>query len=141
MLPKDYAGDFEKNPVGTGPFTLTAYTTKQSAQFAKNPTYWQSGLPYLDGVTVSYAEEQAQTLQLQSGSQDMQLSTPFQGSQGLLGDPNVKIVSTPSTQMREVQMRVDKAPFTDKKCTPGGRLLPRPAGAARQPVRWQGPDR
>jgi peptide/nickel transport system substrate-binding protein len=114
ILPKDYNGDFEKSPVGTGPFTMTAYTAKQSATFKKNPTYWQTGLPYLDGAVFTYADEQAQTLQLQAGSQDMQLSTPFQGSQSLLADPNIKVVSTPSTQMREVQMRVDKAPFDNK---------------------------
>jgi peptide/nickel transport system substrate-binding protein len=114
VLPKDYAGDFQKNPVGTGPFTMESFVAKQSAQFTKNPTYWQSGLPYLDALTFTYAEKQAQTLQLQSGSQDMQLSTPYQGSQGLFSDPNITVVSTPSTQMREVQMRVDKAPFDNK---------------------------
>ena len=114
ILPKNYNGNFEKSPVGTGPFTLSAYTSKQSATFKKNPTYWQKGLPYLDGAIFTYADEQAQTLQLQAGNQDMQLSTPFQGSQALFSDPNIKIVSTPSTQMREVQMRVDKAPFDNK---------------------------
>ncbi len=114
ILPQNYDGNFEKNPVGTGPFTMTAYTAKQSATFTKNPSYWQQGLPYLDGAVFTYADDQAQTLQLQAGSQDMQLSTPFQGSQALLTDPNIKVVSTPSTQMREVQMRVDKAPFDNK---------------------------
>ena len=114
ILPANYAGDFEKNPVGTGPFMMTAYTAKQTATFKKNPTYWQQGLPYLDGAVFTYADEQAQTLQLQAGSQDMQLSTPFQGSQSLIADPNMAIKSTPSTQMREVQMRVDKAPFDQK---------------------------
>ncbi len=114
ILPQNYDGNFEKNPVGTGPFTMTAYTAKQSATFKKNPSYWQQGLPYLDGAVFTYADDQAQTLQLQAGSQDMQLSTPFQGSQSLIADPNIKMVSTPSTQMREVQMRVDKAPFDNK---------------------------
>jgi peptide/nickel transport system substrate-binding protein len=114
ILPKDYAGDFEKNPVGTGPFTMEAYTVKQSATFKKNASYWQAGAPYLDGVLFTYADKQAQTLQLQAGGQDMQLSTAYQGSQALFGDPNIRVVSTPSTQMREVQMRVDKAPFDEK---------------------------
>jgi len=114
ILPKDYSGDYEKNPVGTGPFTMETYTAKQSATFKKNPSYWQTGAPYLDGALFTYADDQAQTLQLQAGSQDMQLSTPYQGSQALFSDPNIRIMSTPSTQMREVQMRVDKAPFDDK---------------------------
>ena len=114
ILPSNYAGDFQKNPVGTGPFVMTSFTAQQNAKFKKNPSYWQKGLPYLDGLAFTYANDQAQTLDLQSGSQDLQLSTPYQGSQALLSDPAIKIASTPSTQMREVQMRVDKAPF-DKK--------------------------
>jgi peptide/nickel transport system substrate-binding protein len=116
ILPADYAGNFEKSPVGTGPFTLTGYTAKQSATFKKNPTYWQKGLPYLDGASFAFAPEvQAQVLALQGGSADMMLSTPFQGSQALLGDANIQILSTPSAQFREVHMRVDTAPFTDKR--------------------------
>jgi len=114
ILPSNYSGDFQKNPVGTGPFVMTSFTAQQNAKFKKNPSYWQKGLPYLDGLAFTYANDQAQTLDLQSGSQDLQLSTPYQGSQALLSDPAIKIASTPSTQMREVQMRVDKAPF-DKK--------------------------
>ena len=113
VLPKNYT-DFEKHSVGTGPFTLESYTLKQRATLKKNPTYWQQGLPYLDGAVITYADEQAQSLALQSGAQDLQLSTPFQGSQQLFADPKIKVVSTPSTQMREVQMRVDKAPFDNK---------------------------
>ena len=114
ILPKNYGGDFVKTPVGTGPFTMESYVDKQKATFKKNPNYWQQGLPYLDGVVFTYADEQAQSLAMQAGSQDLQLSTPYQGSQALLADPKLKIVSTPSTQMREVQMRVDKTPFDGK---------------------------
>jgi peptide/nickel transport system substrate-binding protein len=117
ILPSTYkTGTWQKNPVGTGPFTMTKYVAKQSATFVKNPTYWQSGRPYLDGVDVTFTEEtQAQALALQSGSVDVMLVTPVQGSQALFGDPNLKVLTTPSTQSRFLHMRVDKAPFTDKR--------------------------
>jgi len=116
ILPKNYSGNFQKNPVGTGPFMMTSYTPKQGATFKKNPTYWQKGLPYLDGVQFQFSpEDQAQILALQGGSVDMMLSTPYQGSQALFSNSNITILSTPSTQFREVAMRVDKAPFTDKR--------------------------
>ena len=55
-------GDILKNPVGTGPFMLDQYTTKQKATFKKNPTYWgkdASGhqLPYLDGLEYVMVED------------------------------------------------------------------------------------
>lgn len=66
-------------------------------------------------MEVQFIEEtQAQALALQSGSVDMMLVTPVQGSQALFADPNVKVLTTPSTQSRFLHMRVDKAPFTNK---------------------------
>ena len=36
ILPADYAGDFEKNFIGTGPFKLEKYTPKAGASFLRN---------------------------------------------------------------------------------------------------------
>ena len=116
IIPKSYAGDFEKAPVGTGPFVMTAYTPKESASFRRNPTYWQKGLPYLDKVELRFfAETQPQVLAIQAGAVDMMLATPFQGSQALFSDPHVNIVIARSSKHRAVHMRVDSAPFNDKR--------------------------
>jgi peptide/nickel transport system substrate-binding protein len=108
-------GTWQKNPVGTGPFMMTKFTPKQGATFVKNPKYWQTGKPYLDGVAVTFIDEtQAEALALQAGSSDAMLTTPVQGAQALFTDPNVKVLTTPSTQSRFLHMRVDTAPFTNK---------------------------
>lgn len=117
ILPSTYkVGTWQKTPVGTGPFMMTNYTPKQSATFTKNPKYWQSGRPYLDGVQVTFNEQtQAQGLALQAGNVDMMLYTPVQGSQALFSDANLKVLAAASTMHRELHMRVDKAPWTDKR--------------------------
>jgi len=116
VLPQAYAGDFEQHPVGTGPFALTAYTPKESASFKRNPGYWQKDLPYLEGVEFRFfAEIQPQVLALQAGAVDMMLATPFQGSQAVFTDPNITVLQTSSSKHRAVHMRVDTAPFTDKR--------------------------
>jgi len=40
-----------KDPIGTGPFTMSA-CTGQNIAYKRNPNYWQKGLPYVD--TVNY---------------------------------------------------------------------------------------
>ena len=40
ILPADYAGDFEKTFVGTGPFKIEKYTPKAGASFVRNDDYW-----------------------------------------------------------------------------------------------------
>jgi peptide/nickel transport system substrate-binding protein len=115
VLPADYKGDFEKNAIGTGPFVLKSYAQKQGASFTRNPSYWQSGLPHLDGVELKYSVDlQAQSLQLQGGAVDMMLASPTQGSQALAVDPNIRIDIQNSPRIVTVAMRVDKTPFTEK---------------------------
>ncbi len=61
-----------ENPVGTGPFILTKYTPNVGADFKKNPSYWQTGKPYLDGVKVVwFADETTELAALQAGDIDV----------------------------------------------------------------------
>lgn len=116
ILPRNYGGEFLKNPVGTGPFMLTKYAAKQNSTFTKNPNYWQKGLPYLDGLMFKFsADDSAASLALQAGDVQMQVATPYQGSQALFVDPKLKIEEVPSTSMLQMFMRVDNEPFTDKR--------------------------
>ena len=116
ILPTTFKpGTWQSDPVGTGPFKMTKFTAKQGATFVKNPTYWQAGRPYLDGVNVQFIDDtQAEALALQSGSVDVMLSTPYQGSQALFSASGIKVLTTPSTMSRFLHMRVDMAPFTSK---------------------------
>ena len=36
--------------MGSGPFLLQEFVPDQVIKFAKNPNYWQHGLPYLDAM-------------------------------------------------------------------------------------------
>ena len=121
MLPRNYAGDIIKSPVGTGPFMLKEYVAQQKATYVKNPTYWgkdASGaqLPYLDGLTYIMVEDNsAQNLQLQSGSVDCQPQTIAQGSQALFADANLRVDVYPGTGIREVAFNTTKSPWKDPK--------------------------
>ncbi len=50
---------YEKNISGSGPFRFKEYQTGQSISGERNPDYYRSGLPYLDGFIGIYAEKQA----------------------------------------------------------------------------------
>lgn len=39
-----------QHPIGTGPFKFVQYQKGQSIKVTRNPDYWKSGRPYLDGV-------------------------------------------------------------------------------------------
>jgi peptide/nickel transport system substrate-binding protein len=41
------------NPVGTGPFMFSSYERDAKLTYKRNPNYWRTGLPYLDGITMT----------------------------------------------------------------------------------------
>jgi ABC-type transport system substrate-binding protein len=49
----------EQNPVGTGPFTFVSWQKGVSIVFAKNPSYWQPGKPYLDKIVFTVINDEA----------------------------------------------------------------------------------
>ena len=119
ILPRNYAGDFQKKAVGTGPWMIKSFVTNQSVTMVKNPNYWGKDaqgrqLPYLDALDfVLVTDTSAANLQLQSGAVDVQPQTVFQGGQSVLSDTNLRVDVYPSTGIREVAFNVNKTPWQD----------------------------
>lgn len=115
IIPADGHADFEKHMTATGPFKLEKYTPKVGASFVRNDDYW-GGPPTIDRVEMSYYNDyQPQILALQGGQIDIIQQIPVLQGVGLLNDPNVEIISTPSTAHQQVHMRTDLDPFKDKR--------------------------
>ena len=115
ILPADYAGDFEASFNGTGPFRLESFIPRARASFVRNDAYWGSRALPDRTVFIFYDTVQAQVLAMQGGQLDVLLHVPVQGSQALLADPDVNIVSLHSSAHEQVHMRNDLPPFTDKR--------------------------
>jgi peptide/nickel transport system substrate-binding protein len=115
IIPADYAGDFEKNFIGTGPFKLEKYTPKVDASFVRNDDYW--GPKALPDRTewIFYQDLQAGVLALQGNLVDIITQVPVQGGQALLNDPNIQIIAEKTAAHQQVHMRTDMAPFNDAR--------------------------
>lgn len=115
ILPADYKGDYEKTFDGTGPFRLESYTPKVGAAFVRNPDYWgEKALP--DRLEFKfYSDVQPRILALQAGEVDLLDTIPFDVSPVVLGNPDIEVLRMASTAHRQVHMRCDTAPFTDKR--------------------------
>ena len=109
--PKQYQKDF----VGTGPFKIEKFVPGSSASFVRNDDYWGGPVGPARVVMKFYDDQQSQVLALQGGEVDVIQQIVVQGAQGLLHDPSVKILDIHATTHREVHMRCDKPPFTDKR--------------------------
>jgi peptide/nickel transport system substrate-binding protein len=116
ILKKDYDGAFQKHAIGTGPFKLTSYDVSTGATFTRNTAYWRRGRPYLDGVHVSfYEDDQADLAALQSGDIDAQLLSRAGLTEALTAAGDIVVDRVRSTSVTVLTLRVDTPPFDSKE--------------------------
>jgi peptide/nickel transport system substrate-binding protein len=63
--------DAKTREIGTGPFTLVEWVQGDHLTYTRNPSYWQSNYPYLDGIVVSVVKDlTAMSTRLEAGALD-----------------------------------------------------------------------
>jgi peptide/nickel transport system substrate-binding protein len=66
------SADDATRAVGTGPFKFVEWKQGDSLTLTKNPNYWQTGKPYLDGIVMSVVTDpQAMSAKLEAGALDV----------------------------------------------------------------------
>jgi peptide/nickel transport system substrate-binding protein len=125
VLPADFDGGWDKTFLGTGPWKLEKYTPEVGVTYVKNPDYWDPNRqPNADRSEVKfYPEEQARVLAIQGDEIDVLTNFSIAGGRALLSDPNVTVIEVRASQHRQIHMRTDKEPFTDKRVRQAVALL------------------
>ncbi len=110
VMPKAYCekvGDegISKCPVGTGPYYLKEWKVGESMTFAKNPYYWEAGLPIADSIIFNVvADDNTRIMQLQSGEVDAITEVPANRLSELNGMEAITVLSFDSTESRHITM-------------------------------------
>jgi peptide/nickel transport system substrate-binding protein len=100
--------------VGTGPFTLSSFTPKVGANFARNESYWGTkALPSQTQFTF-YDTQNSGVVGLTGGTIDVLGQFSVSGGQALLNG-GYNVIKLKSSAHRELSMRNDQAPFTDPR--------------------------
>ena len=123
ILPReveDKLGDFKaaESLIGCGPFVLERYDAGVKAVFARNPDYYEKGLPYVDKVEWFFVKDRATQLSLFRAGQ---VDIPFYDARiprsevGAFkkSNPTYPIVYWDWLANRTLAMRTDKPPFND----------------------------
>jgi peptide/nickel transport system substrate-binding protein len=115
ILPANYRGAYESDFMGTGPFRLEGYRPRDGATFVRNPDYWgPKALP--DRIEFKfYSDIQPRLLALQSGEVDILDAVPVVMSPALRANPDIDVLRVRSANHRQLHMRCDAAPFSDKR--------------------------
>jgi ABC-type transport system substrate-binding protein len=115
-------GDFRSADalVGCGPFVLERYEPGVKAVFARNPTYYQKGLPYLDKLEWLFIRERSTQISLFRAGQ-VDIPTPDgQVPRAQVGacrraNPTYPIAWWDGLSVRSLALRSDKPPFDNVK--------------------------
>jgi peptide/nickel transport system substrate-binding protein len=69
---KTRGDDYNRNPVGTGPYILKSWTAGDRMVLERNPDYWNKGHPHLDRIVLKpLPDAQSRFASLQSGEADL----------------------------------------------------------------------
>jgi peptide/nickel transport system substrate-binding protein len=86
------APDAQTRAVGTGPFKFTEWAPGDHLTLAKNPNYWEPGLPYLDQVQVRVFKDQSSMVVAQeAGALDMAFAPPIPDATRLQSDKKYQV--------------------------------------------------
>ena len=116
IIPADLdPADWGKTFDGTGAFMLDSFTPKVGAKFVRYDGYWgEKANP--DSMELKfYDEEGPMIVGIQGDEVDFVEHFSVSGGQALLTDPNVQVIAIRTATHRQIHMRTDKDPFTDKR--------------------------
>jgi ABC-type transport system substrate-binding protein len=104
--------DYGRNPVGTGPFTFVEWVDNDHLTGAKNASYWQTGLPHLDKLTIRYIPDgQTGINSLLAGEADFSMKIDASNLDTLKQNSDIVTSSTPSLGFDACYLNYSKAPF------------------------------
>ena len=117
---EDKLGDFKsaQSLIGCGPFVLERYEPGVKAIFARNPSYYRRGLPYLDRVEWIFLKDRTTQLALfRAGEVDVpshDATIPRSDTVSFKrSNPDYPLVYWEGLATRTLAMRTDRPPFND----------------------------
>ena len=117
ILPKDYAGDWEKTFIGSGPWIMEKYVVDQGVTFKRNPNYYDKARqPNFERLQVTqYKDSSARLAALQSGQNDWDAFSDATTASTLRNDANFVVGQSPTAGHLQIHLRTDKGPFAADK--------------------------
>ncbi|MHB8644915.1 MAG: ABC transporter substrate-binding protein [Thermomicrobiales bacterium] len=104
----DKNGDLTKTANGTGPFMFKDYTPNTKVTLVKNPNYWDTGKPYLDGIEmVPVPDDTARSTAIRTGTVDFVEYAPAKDIPLLKADKTLTITGDQNTNIRYLGFNLD----------------------------------
>ncbi|HLZ30232.1 MAG TPA: ABC transporter substrate-binding protein [Chloroflexota bacterium] len=109
-------GDLTKTADGTGPFKFKEYVPNTRVVLERNPDYYETGKPYVDGIEMTIAsDDTSRTAAVKTGTVDFIEYAPLKDIPSLKSDTSLTMAGDQNTNIRFVGLNVTRKPFSDLK--------------------------
>jgi len=110
----DSKGKMNQVSVGTGPFKLVEFKPNSNLMLARNPDYWEKGVPYLDRVNFVFLPSSASMLvALTNKRADLAVLTRPQDVKQVERVPGLKIERWPSLNQKALDLGSEYGALSD----------------------------
>ncbi|MGE5618343.1 MAG: ABC transporter substrate-binding protein [Sphingomonadaceae bacterium] len=108
--------DFKTTFNGTGPFILEKFSSEDRSTFKRNPNYWMSGMPYLDGIQDIYAPQLNSHVEaLRAGEIHMVMGLPAELAETLKREGKTNLLEGNTNMHFAIRMRCDRGAAKDPR--------------------------
>ncbi len=116
IVPRGAVAQLEKHPIGTGPFKFVSYTPGDRLVMARNPDYFEPGMPKLNGVELRIIPEiSVKIAALEAGDIDVLWDLPLEQVKTLGGHGDIRVDSVPTASWDAAVMNNLIPPFNDPR--------------------------
>ena len=99
---------------GSGPFQFVEWKRNDHLTLKKNPSYWKSGLPYLDGLTYkAIPDVNAIVAALKTGDADIARTVGAKDVASIKADSNFIYKDMPGVGFNGIELNAGAPPFND----------------------------
>ncbi len=116
IIPDNYGGkskdDFDKQPIGSGPWMFSSVTQGVGVSLVPNPSWW-GPKGHLNSITFNtVGDPNTRLIQLRSGQAQL-IETPSFAQLPAINSGNTVVATFPSTEVDFLTMNTTKAPWDD----------------------------
>jgi peptide/nickel transport system substrate-binding protein len=111
----DPQSDITLNAAGTGPFKLDSLSPAVEVQLTRNPSYWRTDRPFLDGLSIRVLPDPSSALvNLEAGAVEM-VQIRDSDVQQVRGKSGLAVFVAPGSGNYDVLLNTADPPFNDKR--------------------------
>jgi len=115
-IPAQGITDWVNAPVGTGPFKLKSFQPGTGFEVVRNPNYWQSGKPLLDGITcVNIPEQQTLVQAVLTGDVHVSTLVPSSSYASFDGSSTAQLIDLQSYSPFTFDVDTSIKPYSDPR--------------------------